>query len=178
MFLSLKTGPAIEPVSLDQAKAHLRIDDNDEEGLINSLITAARLMVEARTGRALIEQTWLFHLDEPSGFYELPLKPTKSIAEVMVFDPDDTPTSLAANAYIAEARGETIKVKLLASVHRAEVAFVAGYAAAADVPAPLTQAILQLTAYWFENRGNTSLMGSAVPKSVAALLAPYRNVRL
>ena len=179
MFLSLKTGPAIEPVSLAEAKAHLRIDSADEDGLINSLITAARLMVEARTARALITQTWLFHLDKPAGFYELPLKPSKAITEISTFDENGTQAVLTGEDYTAEKRGEVMRVKLHRAAYRAEVGFVAGYGdMGADVPASLVQAILQLTAYWFENRGNSSLMGSAMPKTISALLAPYRNVKL
>ncbi len=184
MFLSLKTGPAIEPVSLAEAKAHLRMDGTDEDGLINSLITAARLMVEAHTARALITQAWLLHLDNtyldsPSGFYELPLQPAKEITGVKVFAKDGAETPLSAEDYITEMRGETMRVKLHRTAHRAEVAFVVGYGdEASNVPAPLTQAILQLTANWFENRGNASLMGSAMPKAVSVLLAPYRSVHL
>ena len=59
-----------------------------------------------------------------------------------------------------------------------EIDFKCGHGdAAADVPAPLVQAVRLLLAHAYENRS----LGSAVdagPASVAALLAPFRVVSL
>ena len=60
----LLTGPASEPVSLDDAKAFLASIPRDEDALVTSLITAARLHVESITGRALIAQSWRVVLDD------------------------------------------------------------------------------------------------------------------
>ncbi|GGA54196.1 head-tail connector protein [Pelagibacterium lentulum] len=59
----LVAGPVDEPISLAQAKAHLRIEDDAEDGLIESLIAAARTHLEAITGSALLRQTWRVVLD-------------------------------------------------------------------------------------------------------------------
>ena len=45
----------VEPVTLAEAKAHLRIDDNDSDTLVSACITAAREVVERQTGYALAE---------------------------------------------------------------------------------------------------------------------------
>lgn len=55
--------PAVEPLTLAQAKEHLRVVASDEDNLITAIIKAARLNVEAWTGRALIDQTWELVLD-------------------------------------------------------------------------------------------------------------------
>src|SRR6185312_1787932 len=54
----LLTAPAIEPLSLDEAKAFLRVDNTDEDGVIGALIAGSRIHIEAQTRRALITQSW------------------------------------------------------------------------------------------------------------------------
>ena len=54
----LLEGPAVEPVLLAEAKAHLRIDGDDEDDLIGALIAAARVAVETEIRRVLIAQSW------------------------------------------------------------------------------------------------------------------------
>lgn len=61
--LELVSGPAAEPVTLDEAKAHLRVQVADDDALITGLIIAARRLVEARLNRSLISTTWDYFLD-------------------------------------------------------------------------------------------------------------------
>lgn len=63
MAVKVITAPSVEPISLEQAKAHLRVDTADQDDLIEALITAAREAVEDITGRALITQTLEIALD-------------------------------------------------------------------------------------------------------------------
>jgi len=63
MPLQLVTPPAQEPVSLAEAKQHLRVDGGDDDLLIGSLITAARQAAETKTGRQLITARWKLVLD-------------------------------------------------------------------------------------------------------------------
>jgi Phage gp6-like head-tail connector protein len=66
--LRLTTPPASEPLSLADAKAQIRVDDDYSDDLITALISAVRRDVEAFLGRALITQTWTMVLDEfPDG---------------------------------------------------------------------------------------------------------------
>ena len=50
----LLDGPAVELVSLAEAKAHLRVEHGDDDDTIAALIAGARVHVEAQTRRALI----------------------------------------------------------------------------------------------------------------------------
>ena len=58
MPLQIVTPPANEPVSLLEAKQHLRVDGDDDDLLIGSLIAAARQAAETQTGRQLITARW------------------------------------------------------------------------------------------------------------------------
>ncbi len=63
MTIALITPPAVEPLQLADAKAHLRIDGDEDDTLIGVAITAARVHVEAMTRRMLIAQQWRVYLD-------------------------------------------------------------------------------------------------------------------
>jgi peptide/nickel transport system permease protein len=51
------TAPASEPITLTEAKAHLRVDFDDDDTLITAMIAAARGYVEEHCNRALLTQT-------------------------------------------------------------------------------------------------------------------------
>ena len=57
--------PALEPVTIAEVQAFLRIDGADENVLLSSLITTARDWAERTSGRAFITQTWEMILDSP-----------------------------------------------------------------------------------------------------------------
>ena len=64
-------GPAVEPVSLAEAKAHLRVTSTSEDLLIASLITAARVHLEVMLSCAFITQSWSWFLDDWPKRYRL-----------------------------------------------------------------------------------------------------------
>lgn len=55
--------PVAEPVTVAEIKDHSKIDGTDEDVYLGTLITAAREMVALRTGRSLINETWVASLD-------------------------------------------------------------------------------------------------------------------
>jgi uncharacterized phiE125 gp8 family phage protein len=192
MTLVLTGGPALEPVTLAEAKAHLRIDGTAEDTLIGSLIVTSRLHVEAALGLALVTQSWSYFLDAwpPGPQLRLPLRPVQSITAVRLYAPDETVTTVPADTYLLDGAGAPARLLRTANLawpapsraaNGIEIAFVAGFGdAAADVPAPIRHAILLLTAHWHEHREPAEL-GSAstpMPPSVSDLLSPYRPARL
>ena len=60
--------PELEPITLDQAKVQCRVDSDDDDAYITSLITAARIHAENRTNRAFLTQTWKLSLDRFPGY--------------------------------------------------------------------------------------------------------------
>lgn len=63
--IKLITDATVEPITLAQAKAYLRIDTSDtaDDTLVSSLITAARRHAETYAKLSLITQTWDLWLD-------------------------------------------------------------------------------------------------------------------
>ena len=192
MALVLTTGPAVEPVTLAEAKAHLRIDGDAEDTLVSSLIITSRLHIEAAMGLAMITQGWSYIIDAwPQGReVALPLRPVQSIAAVRLYAADGTIETLADDTYLLDGSGTPARVVRAAAspwprptraASGIEVAFVAGFGdAPAEVPAPVRQAILLLVAHWHEHREPVQIgaPGALVPTMVSELLQPYRWRRL
>jgi len=175
----LVTPPGELPVSKEEAKKHLRIDFADDDDLVTSLIEAATGYLDGAgglLGRALVTQTW--RLDLPAfphgGRLELPLRPVQS-ASVAYRDALNAPQAYAADnhALAGSAVLFTGPSPALFNRHDAlQVTFVAGYGAAADVPAAIRQAVLLMVGSLYDNRGAT--MEDLTGGAVGALLAPYR----
>src|SRR5262249_48627602 len=104
MGLELLTPPASEPVSLDEAKAHLRVDHNDEDGLIARLIGAARGICERQTGRAFLTQQWRLWRDcwPKPRMLDLPRPPLIAVAAVTMHDRSGEESPLSSDAYIVD----------------------------------------------------------------------------
>lgn len=196
MGLVLVTAPAAEPVSLAEAKLHLRIDATDEDALITELIAAARKYCERFTRRAWITQTWDLKLprfppvDDPweLGFCDrairLPLPPAQSTTSITYTDENGISQTLSSSLYTLDS---TVEPALIHEAYNEDwpetrdvpnavvVRFVAGYGLAASVPEPLKIALKLLVAHWFEHREaaqDTAL--HSVPMAVESLLLNYR----
>jgi uncharacterized phiE125 gp8 family phage protein len=192
MALVMIAAPATEPISLAEAKAHLRVDADDEDALLGSLIVAARAFVEKILAGALITQEWSLFLDAwpRGGTVTLPIAPVQDVAAVRVYDPDDVPADVDEEGYSVDVLSEPARLVLSASgvqllparlLNAYEIAFTAGYGDEADdVPEPIRQAVKLLVAHWFEHREPVVLgeMPQEVPATIASLLSPYRRVRL
>ena len=86
MPLTILTAPALEPVTLSEARLHCRVDSTDENALLTALIVAAREHVENLTGRALITRTYLL-LAAANGYaVELPMPPFVALSSVQTVD--------------------------------------------------------------------------------------------
>jgi len=183
MSLSLTTPPAAEPVTLDDAKAHLRVDTTDDDALITSLISAARARAEWHTGRAFVTQSWTLWLDGWPGIIEIPLPPLQSVASVTAYALDDSATVLDAATYQVDTASSPARLTLkpnasppvaLRRINAIAIVFTAGYGeAGSDVPAPVREAILKIVANFYVNRGDAA---AVTPAEALALLAPYRIV--
>ncbi len=191
MISYLLAGPAEEPVSLADAKAFLRLDGDAEDGLVTTLIAAARLHVEGVTGRALVSQSWRLVLDAwpRDGVVTLPVAPLQNLTEIRAIDEAGDEHVVPLAQFVAETAVTPARLHLPPSVDGMpalrqhlgiEIDYVAGFGAAADVPHDLRQALLALMALWFEHRDLVLVAGSGavIPLGFDRLVGAYRQVRL
>lgn len=179
--LTRVTPPADTVVSIDTAKAHLQIDHDDDDELIEALIRAAEAYVEGPKGIgiALLPQTWRLSLDRFSGSITIPLGPVREIVSITAdgetvdpasyaYDLDSTPLKIVPN-------GSWPSVSAPGAV---KVTFTVGYDAD-DVPWDIRAAILLLIAHLHRNREATSDKAmSEVPFGVQSVLDRYRVLGL
>ena len=99
-MLTQLSPPAAEPLTLAEAKLHLRVDFSDDDALITALIVTARQQAEHRTGRALVSQQWRLGLDQfPDDSLELPKPKLVSVQSVTYLDSNGTRQTLAGGDY-------------------------------------------------------------------------------
>jgi uncharacterized phiE125 gp8 family phage protein len=87
----LSTAPAVEPVTLDEAKAYLRVEHSDDDEVIAALVSGSRIHVEAQTRRALITQDWRISADAwpPDGHMPVRPAPLQALSAARVYDFDN-----------------------------------------------------------------------------------------
>jgi uncharacterized phiE125 gp8 family phage protein len=190
--LTLVSPAAALAVSLSDAKAHLRVVDSAEDGVIGIYLAAAIQAVQDHTGRALITETWRLALPGfPSGDLVLPRAPLGAVSEVRYWTDAAAPvdTLLAATVYQVLSPSDPTapegRLRLGASqswpaaqpdrADAVRITYTAGYGTtSASVPAPLRAAVLLLTGDLYENREAGGAKVLAENPAVQRLLSPYR----
>ena len=174
----LITPPAAVPVSLADARRHLRVDSTDEDTYIDGLINGAVAYLDGWNGilaKCLINQTWSQKFTTLSDPLRLALRPVSSITSVG-YGTDSPQEALDSLTYRLSTDSISAKVVSVSgswpSLDEVTVTFVAGYgAAAADVPQNIRHAILLIVGAMYENREDTK-----IPDAVYMLLRPYKDV--
>lgn len=189
--LTLQTGPATEPLSLTDAKAHLRVDTADENDYIDDLITSARQYAETFMRRSIIDQTWDMFLDgfpPDDQWIEPPNPRLKSVATVKFNqEVDGLQVTMPSADYIVDVNREPGRIALAFDkiwpdardqINAVEIRFVAGYGPTdADVPDEIRQAIKIMVSHLFEIR-EPVIVGtiiSKVPRSADDLLRHHKT---
>lgn len=182
MALKRSTQPAVEPVSLDEAKLVLRVDDDVEDTAIQGWITAAREECEARLQRTLITSGWTLKLDSFGSLCELPMAPTQGVTSISYVAQDGTSLEVDASSYVVDVDSDPARVQPLSSwpstagvFNAVTVVFTAGYGEnASSVPQPIRSWILLAVGELYKNR-ERSVESQAIPLEFAdRMLDPYK----
>lgn len=181
--------PAVPLLTIEDVKAHLRVNHADEDALISGLIDAAAAHLDGYSGilgRALVTQTWAVDFPTFTNRMDVPLGPIQS-ATIQYYDSLNAQQNLATSVYavLSDGLGPYVTLKYnqqwpqtYTRDDAVRITWVAGYGAAAAVPAAIRSAMLLLIAHWYDNRAAVSVGDSVseMPFAVASLLAPFRRV--
>lgn len=177
---TLVTPPSGEPLTLAEAKLHLKVDTTADDTLITALITAARQFAEQKTRRSLLTQVWRYTADAfPNGFgiasptpwgreFSIPdaaicleKGPVSAINSITYLDMAGLTQTMASTDYTADLSGPLARItpvfgKIwpipMPQIGSVAVNFTAGYGTASDVPSGLKQWMLMRIGAMYENR--------------------------
>ena len=184
----LTVDPVAEPVTLSEAKAHMRVDHDYEDTRIAGLILAARAMAENYMRRALVTQTWEMRFDHFQDVMRLERPPLQSVTSVKYLDVDGNEQTVDSSVYDVDTYSAPGRVVLgydqtwptpRVVAHAVRITYVAGYGLTAiTIPEPIRQGILMLVGTLYEIR-EYAMVGRIVtpvtmPASIEALFGPYR----
>ena len=205
MPLQLITPAAEEPVSLAEAKLHLRVESADDDALIGSLISAARQSAETLTGRQFVTARWKLVLDSfpgpslmgvPAGLtfslpghaILLPKCPVQSVFAIRYRDMSGTTQTMPRADYTVDTACEPARVTpvfgsawpvSLPQIGAVVLVFAAGYGDAASVPAGIKSWIKLRVGSLYAHREEVALLTSGKIESLSfidGLLDPFRVV--
>lgn len=161
------TAPAKEPVTLTEAKLWLRVDTDDDDDLIESLIEAARDYCQQYEGRAYVEQTITAYCDNFSRILYLPMPPVLDITSIHYRDRDDAWQAVSSDYWTLRDEIEPAYIKFdltgLSYVlsyypNRIRIIYTSGYTYAdgeswlGSVPERVKAAMSLLIGHWYERR--------------------------
>lgn len=189
-YLKRLTAITAEPITLEEAMRHLRVDGygesppHEDEPLITGLITAARELAEDWTGRSLVPATWEERFDCWQNAFRPRRPPVQSVSSVAYIDVDGAEQLLDSALWVFNDAPETPIVRpaygavwpiIRDEPDAVRVTYEAGPTDGespnlSPLPRPIYQAMLLTIGYLYENREGVP----ELPLGARTLLHPYR----
>lgn len=184
-MITVVTAPTIRPITLAEAKDHLRVTGDVDDAYIESLIDVAVAKVELDTHRALLTQTLRLTLDAfPCGPLKFPRPPIQSISTISYVDGDGASQSLSSADYLLDIYSEPGRLSPVygeswpttrCQQNAVTIQFIAGWTLS-NLPATVKQLCNLWVSHFFENREPVAF-GAAVneiPHAMRALTYALR----
>lgn len=179
-------GATSYPVTLQDAKLHLRVDHSDEDSIIEILLQAATEMAELHTNRSFVTQTRQMKLDYFPGLYGVNHNPwgagitiqngnlisisgtdtasSRNTLGITYYDEAEALQTVSASDYWVDSSSNIARLIPKNSwpgtfdmPNAVIITYTAGYGSASSVPAPIKQAILLILGHLYEHRESVSV---------------------
>lgn len=178
------TPPVVEPLTLAEIRAHLRLDSEEEGGLLLALATVAREHLERETGLVLAARDFRFCLDDwpEDGILTIARGPVRAVTAVTVYDGKGEPQVVDLDGHLLDEQSRPARLWLRETpapgraMNGIEVEFSAGFGeSGADVPETLKRAMLLHIGAMFACRGvvGVEAQPAVVPPGYDRLIAPF-----
>ena len=158
METKLVTPPTEEPITLEEAKSHLRVTHSLEDDIIEDLITDAREWCEDFDNKAYLTQTRILPLKEKKYKpIKVPRPPLQSVEKIVVVDKDNTEHEVTDYEVDKISEPGRLLINEYPNVDQKEmnpvqITYKAGYESKEDVPGKVKRAIRLLLGHWYNNR--------------------------
>jgi hypothetical protein len=163
-----------EPVTLAEAKTWMKVDYNDDDDLITSMITAAREDIEQELSLKLVPSTASFYLDttkcgEAVGTfpYALNLSQVGGVVVSLIQDGEADEVQTLNDDYYFNG---SLKI---ANASTNKIA----YTITPTVPQTIKEAIKMLVSYRYNNRGDQELQ-QGIPVDILSKVSKFRQIWL
>ena len=174
-YIKRRQAPAGTPVTLDDVKNFLRVKHNQDDNIINYLMTVATEYAEWYMETSIMPQQWATIIKNqiPNKVY-LKFGPVNDIASVTLYDGDNSRV-LSSDEYSFDEICESVDMHGNNSGDKLEIISNTGYNNIADIPPTIKQGILHHIAGIFNNRENTK---SELLSFCNNLYAPFRKLKI
>lgn len=198
-YYEVTSGPSGSVVTLDEFKLFARIDHNDEDAFLTSLLSISTSLVERYTNRWLLTRTatgfwpeFCYRGYERGRFVEIRKSPLQSVSQVEIYrggqfvvntDFNIKNTSTYARLVFNNDFDNYFFVDTYvdAQPYVVRANFTAGYGDANAVPEDLKNAIKIIAMFFWENRGDcecsTGVSASLLPAEARTIMNFYKIIQ-
>jgi len=157
MSLTQITAPTGNSISLSDAKDHIRLEIDDDDALIQSMIESVEHLAETFTRRQLITATYDYKIDRFASVIKIPKPPLQSVTSIKYIDTDGNEQTVDSSVYDVDTDSQPGRVILdpdqvwpdtRKQLQAVTIRFVCGYADSGSSPAEINDNVPEVIKRW------------------------------